>query len=65
VRIGSPCEILRERALLLLEFVKNLVVSGPGEAITLQAPWEDMEVHMRHGLARRDTILRDRFTLKC
>jgi hypothetical protein len=64
VRIGRHSEILWERALLLLKFVENLVVSGPGEAITLQTPWEEMEVHMWHGLARRDTILRDRFTLK-
>ena len=62
--MGNPSEILRERPLLLLKFVENFVVSGPGETITLQTPWEEMEVHMWHGLARRDTILRDGFTLK-
>ena len=35
VRFGSPSEVLRERPLLLLEFVETLVVSGTNEAIIL------------------------------
>jgi len=45
-------------ALLLLEFDVNFVWLRLGELIAPQAPRKDVEVHMRHGLARRDTILR-------
>ena len=42
----SHSEVLRERALLLLEFGVNLIALGPGESIVSQAPWEEVEVDM-------------------
>jgi hypothetical protein len=50
--------VLWERTLPLLKFGVNGIVLGPGKPITLQAPREDVEVDMRHGLPRCGTVLR-------
>ena len=58
LRLGSGrSEVLREHPFSLLKFDIDGIVLRPGEQIALLAPRDEVEVDMRHGLPRGDTVL--------
>jgi hypothetical protein len=55
--LRGRCEIVRDRAFLLLKFRVNDVVLRPGESIALQASWEEVDMDVRYGLSCRRSVL--------
>jgi hypothetical protein len=49
--LRGRCEIVRDRAFLLLKFRVNNVVLRPGKSIALQASREEVDMDVRYGLS--------------